>query len=270
MHYTIEEAMLYGCGVERQFVCPVHADTNPSASVNAATGWWVCYGCGAKGRFNSDTLDTDAVVANIERFLQESDEARERSEAFLDQFDTLGPGEYWLSRFSREIAVQHRLGQCYDGTYATIPMRDEVGRLLGIIKRDLTGKLPKYLYPAKVKVSRQLYNYHRCSGDRLILTEGATDAIAAEEVGWPDAMATYRNGLSKYQVEMLIRYAPKEVYVAYDQDDAGNRGYEQIVRVLGRHTDVYRLSWAGYKDLTAIPTHERKNLVKALDKVEHV
>lgn len=268
--YTIDEAMMFGHGVERPFLCPVHDDHNPSASINSITGLWFCYSCGAKGKYDTTVIDSDTFHRQLEMFLDLEEERKEYPEAYLNQYDALGPGEYWLSRFSLQVCRLHRLGQSYDGRYATIPVRDERGVLLGVVRRDLTGTDEmKYRYPYRLKISQLLYNYSRCTGDTIILTEGATDAIAAEEIGL-EAMATYRNGMSLAQYDMMRRYRPKRVFIAYDQDPAGERGAEQITAVLKDFTEVHRLSWDGYKDLASIPVEDRKNLRKVLDNLAQV
>ena len=42
--YTLREALLYGHGDERTFLCPVHGDSNPSASLNVIKKVWYCLG----------------------------------------------------------------------------------------------------------------------------------------------------------------------------------------------------------------------------------
>lgn len=263
---SIEEAMLNGTGIERSFCCHVHGDTNPSASVNSVSGLWFCYACGARGKFNVADVPPSARAVQIRAAIARMQELpRTYSESWLDVYDSMGPGDYWLSRFNEETCKLHRLG--HDGVfnYATIPVRDPTGVIHGVIRRDLTGKDPaKYRYPSKVNVSKFMYNYHRAEGDVLVLTEGATDAIAAEEAGFPDAVASYRDGLSSAQVDLIMKYAPKVVLVAYDQDKAGHRGAAQIKDALHRRVRVDRLTWDGYKDLASIPLDERTQMFDAV------
>ena len=257
---SLAEAMVYGQGVERQFRCHVHGDTNPSASVNSMTGLWFCYACGAKGKYLVSELTPAQATASVRSMLDRMEEdVRTLPESYLDFYDVLGPGEYWLSRFNRALCRVHRLGVDMTGQFATIPVRDPAGELHGVIRRDLLSRHgPKYRYPVNVPISRFLYNVHRAEGDVLILTEGATDAIAAEEAGWPSAVASFRNGLSRAQADLIRACDPEVLLVAYDQDDAGHAGTEQVRKVLRHDVKVDRLVWEGYKDLAAIPLADRK------------
>ena len=186
-------------------------------------------------------------------------------ESWLDLYDSQGPGEYWLSRFSRMTCITHRLGQDSSGGFATIPVRDSTGDVYGVIRRDLTGKDPaKYRYPPGVNISTFMYGYHRAEGDVLVLTEGATDAIAAEEAGWSSAVASYRNGLSRAQVDLVLKYAPKALLVAYDQDAAGNHGSQQVINALRGQVRVDRLQWDTYKDVASMPLEERVRMFAAV------
>jgi DNA primase len=113
-------------------------------------------------------------------------------------------------------------------------------------------------------MSRLLWNFQDCTGDTLMLTEGATDAIAAAEAGWPDVVATYRNGISRAQLALIAEYHPKTVLVAYDQDAGGESGYQAARYLLGPHYRVDRLTWTDYKDLASIPVTERREMLRQI------
>jgi hypothetical protein len=263
---SLTEAMVYGTGVERAFRCHVHGDTNPSASVNSVTGLWFCYACGARGKYQVSELTPTQATASVRSMLDRMEEdVRALPESYLDFYDVLGPGPYWLSRFSRTLCRAHRLGVDMTGQFATIPVRDPAGDLYGVVRRDLLDRRgPRYRYPPNVPISRFLYNVHRAEGDVLVLTEGATDAIAAEEAGWPSAVASFRNGLSRAQVDLIHAYDPEVLLVAYDQDQAGHDGTIQVRKALGTSVKVERLTWDTYKDLAAIPLQERTRMFDTL------
>ena|SRR5690606_33532643 len=266
MHWnSLQEALLNGTGIERSFLCHVHNDSNPSASVNSITGKWYCYTCHAHGSLDMETAEYDPYsvrkqVEFVKRLLDRSETIY--PESWLSTTDSLGPGGYWLTRFSEAICRVHRLGQLPDGSAATIPLRNASGELLGVIKRDLTGDDQKYRYPYGVSLSKYLYNYHRADKDLVVLTEGATDTIAFDEVAPGYAMAMYSNRLSKAQARLLYRYSPTKVVVATDQDKAGDLAYESVARAMDGFAPVVRLEWDTYKDLASIPLEERSDLVR--------
>lgn len=261
---SIEEAMLNGVGIERSFLCHHHDDHNASASVNSITGLYYCYACHASGRFDMERMEIDPynVRRTVEQIVMKNTvQARIYPESWLDQFDAMGPGEYWLSRFSAEICREHRLGQALNGHYATIPYRASSGKLLGIIKRDLTGLDPaKYRYPEGVDMTDTLYNYARARGRTLLLTEGATDTIAAEEVGFTGAMATYGSSISRAQIKLVNAFNPLVILVGFDQDGAGESGYHKIKARLA-HYPIRRLRWDEYKDLASLPLRTRAEVL---------
>lgn len=261
---SLESAILNGHGIERQFICHVHDDSNPSASINSMTGWWVCYACHASGKIDLENVEFDPY--SLRRQVQMVRELIERSvtiypKSWLATTNALGPGEYWLSRFTPEICQYHQLGQTANGSAATIPLWGNNGDLYGVIKRDLTGHDQKYRYPYSVKLSTMLFNYHRNTSGLVVLTEGATDAIAFDEICKGYAMAMYGAGLSYAQTQLLKRYDPSIVVVATDQDKAGESAFRTVSQRLRGDCPVVRLEWDSYKDLASIPLEERRELV---------
>jgi DNA primase len=70
---TLAEVLVYGQGIERSFLCPVHGDRRPSASVNVIKKQWVCYTCGAHGGLTGDAvsvltlLSTSSLATTLSR-----------------------------------------------------------------------------------------------------------------------------------------------------------------------------------------------------------
>jgi 5S rRNA maturation endonuclease (ribonuclease M5) len=268
---TLEDALVLGHGTERQFCCHVHHETNASASVNVLNGLWICYACGARGKV--DTTSIKISPSTVQRQVNRAVKAvleEERvfySDAWLSLYDGAGPGEYWLSRFDPQTAQHFRLGQDPLNGAATYPMRDDRGRVLGIVRRNLQDG-PKYRYPYDVDVSKHMFNYHQCSADSLVITEGATDVMAAYEAGY-DAVAIYSAHLSNAQAQLIRRYNPKRIWVATDQDPAGDSAWMQIKAKLPE-LDVRRLRWDEYKDLSAMPLAARALALEPVSRVGSV
>lgn len=259
---SIEDALSQGSGIERSFICPSHDDHSASASINSITGLWICYACGARGRVDLERMeiDADAIARTLRKILTTVTTTRRTfPESWLELFDANGPGEYWRSRFTAEACRYFRLGMDLDRSHATYPLRDNHGRVLGLVRRALDDQDVKYRYPSSVSVRDYLFNYDRCTSDVVVLTEGATDAIAAHEAGF-DAMALYGSSLSVKQRNALNRYAPALVVLAFDMDVAGEAATRQVQRMLSEFITV-RAIWDTYKDLAEMPVEVRQDVL---------
>jgi len=261
----LESALLYGYGVERQYVCTNHPDHNASASVNSLTGLFVCYACGHAGKVDPKDLHYD--VEGVLRYTRETAEAMTKvnpfTETYLNLFDSTGPGEYWLSRFSPETCRRFRLG--HSTGVATYPMRDETGAVIGIVTRDTTGQREqKYKYPPRVSVSDHIIEAWRCTSDIVVLVEGMADAAAVYEAGFDCALGTYKAGLSKAQAAILRRYAPTTLLCAYDQDAAGDKGWTTVRDQLRYVCKVQRVEWDTYNDVAEMPLSDRREMLTEL------
>lgn len=264
---TIEDALTLGYGTERSFLCPVHEDRTPSASVNALTGLWVCYTCGASGKVDLDRveIDPDSVIREMRKYTRiVEEETRHYAEGWLDIYDASGPGDYWQGRFLPETCQQFRLGEDPNGEWATYPLRDNQGQILGLVRRALAGQPEKYKYPRGVDITQYLFNYHACTGDVLVLTEGATDAIAAVEVGH-EAMAVYGSRASAKQKIAMRRYAPRAVILGFDADDAGDKAAATWEKALVGVLCV-RATWHPSlgKDLAGMPVATRAQVLNSV------
>lgn len=254
--------MSAGHGIERNYLCgnPEHNDHNASAWVNSLSGLFICFSCGYAGRVDPERIEIlpAAVVKELERFTRAIEEPqRVYAESWLNQFDSTGPGDYWLGRYDAATCAQFRLGQTVDGTAATIPMRDLTGRVLGVIRRDLTGvEEPKYSYPKAIPIGHLLFGYHASVRDIVVLTEGATDAMAAWEAGY-DAWAVYGSRSSAPQRRALYRYAPRLILGAFDMDTAGERASSAWAWALSDMPYV-RVKWDGGKDLASLSVAARR------------
>jgi DNA primase len=269
---TLTQALANGTGTERKFSCPVHHDTNPSASVNVVKGKWFCYVCHAHGTLDGavyDDLDAYAILDTITAMLDEP-ESEYHSEGWLDQFDAGRPCEYWLARFEPETVAHFRLGYDAVKDAATYPLRSPAGNLIGVVRRDLVGTSTKYRYPYRTRTTDLLFNYGFDQVEQVLLTEGATDAMAAWEAGYtPEngslAVACFSNRLSAHQTWLLNRISPERIVVCFDDDEAGRVGVAQVQQALAGEYPVFRAVFGGAKDLAELsPDLRRKSVRQAI------
>lgn len=240
--HTLEEAIRLGHGRERACLCPVHGDTNPSASVNVDTKLWHCFSCGAGGRLTGEALLAEPDYYRLAKRLQNSLSQKIYSEGWLNQFDARAVHPYWIERFDEPTARKHRLGYDREHAAVTYPLRDPAGRVLGVVRRALDpDQKPKYKYPYGVDITKNLYGYTHERKPLVALVEGALDAVACDRVGIP-ALALYGSRISAEQIRLIERMDPELIVIATDLDKAGERAKWAIANAF-KHKMLARLSW---------------------------
>lgn len=240
---TLTEALTKGHGVERPFLCPVHGDSRPSASLNVIKQKWYCYTCGAHGSLTGEDALMEPDYLQMKIWMMEKlEEHRVYPEAWLSRWDAGSVHPYWLRRVGEAAARAFRLGYDSERDAVTYPLRRADGAVLGVVRRPLEGgDGPKYLYPKGVDVGQLLYNYDSSARSVVVLVEGALDAIAFWRVGIR-AFAIYGSRLTERQLQLIDRVEPDYVFTAFDHDDAGFAAHCLAERRL-RHRMVGRVTW---------------------------
>lgn len=263
---TLNEALIYGNGVERSFLCPVHGDSRPSASVNTIKKVWYCYTCHAHGDLTGEARLAEPDYQVMKRWIEEKlDEGKVYSESWLSRWDAGPVHPYWLDRVGELAAREFRLGYDPEVAAVTYPLRSVAGEVLGVVRRALDPSAnPRYRYPKGVDVGRLLFGYRPLHRARVVLVEGALDAIALWNVGVP-ALAIYGSRLSEDQVALVDRIDPLEVWTCYDRDDAGWQAHRDTERAF-RHRLVGRVKWpkAWGKDIDELTPERRLSVVGGL------
>jgi 5S rRNA maturation endonuclease (ribonuclease M5) len=271
--HTLSEAVTRGKGTERPFLCPVHGDSRPSASLNIIKQKWYCYTCGAHGSLDGEEalLEPDYLQMQL-WFSQKMEENRVYPEAWLARWDAGPIHPYWRDRCGDAAARHFRLGFDADRDAVTYPLRGTAGEVLGVVRRSLgSDDGPKYRYPRGIDVGKLLFNYTTDHRRVVVLVEGALDAIALWNVGI-DAFAIYGSKLSPEQITLIDRIDPDYVFTAFDMDKAGWRAHYQVKEGMP-HRFVNRLSWplSWGKDVDEVgPTRLRKVVHEVLVLTEGV
>lgn len=263
---TLAEVLVYGQGIERSFLCPVHGDRRPSASVNVIKKQWVCYTCGAHGGLTGDAAlvepDYEQMITWFEDKLAED---KTYPESWLVQYTAGEVHPYWEQRVGAHAALHFKLGYDPESDAVTYPLRNMAQEVMGVVRRPLqAGDGPKYLYPRNVDVGRLLFNYDGEARDAVVLVEGAIDAMALWNVG-VEAYAIYGSRFSEYQLHLVDRVDPTYVVTAFDRDDAGWRAHCEVERSFP-HRFVERMQWPfpWGKDVDEIGSENLKKVVDAL------
>jgi DNA primase len=192
----------------------------------------------------------------------------EKTESWLDQFDSGLVHPYWLSRFTEEACRTYRLGWDGHKDQPCYPIRAINGRPLGVVHRNIDDPGgPKYRYPKGVRKTELLFGVHELvQSDVLVLVEGAPDVVAVRECGH-DAIGSYGSLLDPKQVQQIVALQPRVVWLGYDMDSAGHTGAgkaEYELNLAGVLTK--RLFWSDrYKDLAEMDLDVRSDtLAKTL------
>jgi DNA primase catalytic core len=133
----------------------------------------------------------------------------------------------------------------------TFLWKDQAGRAIGIGGRSILSDIePKYKYSAGLQKDQGLIGFSSVRGSaQIILVEGALDPLYLNFKGFK-AVGAGGASLSADQLKALEAVGTKEILLAMDMDQAGQRATEKILRDL--RTSKLRAYVAslpeGYKD----------------------
>jgi DNA primase len=136
--------------------------------------------------------------------------------------------EYWYKRgISDQSIDMFRLGY-FEGWYMVPIFMDGTFKNFQMRRED-----PKRILPWYRSLGPLLFNSEILKlVDRVYITEGPLDCITMVEHGFP---AVSHNAGSEYFSTDWFKYfiRQKEIFVLYDNDSAGEKGVEKVVKVLG-------------------------------------
>ncbi len=120
-----------------------------------------------------------------------------------------------------------------------VPVFDEAGNVVEVYGRKLLDNLragtPKHLYlPARESRSRGVFNAAALQASKeIILCEALIDALTFWCAGYRNVTAAYGiEGFTDEHVQAFKRHGTERVLIAYDRDDAGERGAAKVAEVL--------------------------------------
>lgn len=229
--------------------------------MNAITGLWICYSCGARGTLASlvselknDTLD----VVGIHTFLIESglrtfNQSKETKEETVEvdwlaysRFDEV-PHMHLYNRNLSESAVK-RYGIRWDTRNKAwvIPIVSPSGQLMGWQTKKV-GWVRNY--PIGVKKSQTLFGIERFTGKTAVLVESPLDVVRlASACDGVQGLATFGAFVSDEQFKLLYSVATK-VIIAMDNDEAGINSSKALFRSMPPFNDG--VLWLNYKNTKA-------------------
>jgi len=247
---------------EQRVFCPICEDPNtsqsPSASMNHDSGLWNCLKNAHGGSIYDLVQDlkkntgfdiraeymkgkhadpayhaaqTDALNAgraNSGPPLPSEDQVSGWAEALLANKTALNAFTEKRGIDKRTI-ITFEIG--WDGSRYTLPVRDAGGQLLNVRRYRMGGAGPDKMLNWTGHGTAQIFHPEIiATSDDIVLTEGETDCILLNQEGIP--AVTHTAGAQTFRPAWAPLFAGKNVYVAYDADDAGRKGSKKVESTL--------------------------------------
>lgn len=242
--------------------CPYHYNVHtPACEVDKNNGMFICFSCGEAGNIidmvmNSTNRTYFEAVRLINSYQERSDIENDvekiiEMDSSLPEFDkhliqTLHEnlmreprGIQYLQQRSITIESMKKLllGYSKRQDMVTVPVLDHENKALGFVGRSVEGK--SFKNSTGLPKSKVLFNLNNCMRERIVVVESSFDAIRLWQLGIP-AVATLGASISRYQIELLNRYS-KGVLVCPDNDAAGHKLEEKIIKYCKKEVDVIKL-----------------------------
>lgn len=122
-----------------------------------------------------------------------------------------------------------------------IPCYDKEGTLVGVTRREARDGAP-YIH-SRFRKAHHVWGIHRAKdAKKVYVTEGQLDAVALQPLVAFPVVSTFGSYMSEEQARLL---APYHVVMAYDNDEAGEKGTRRAIRLL-RHTGATEVTVLRY------------------------
>lgn len=222
--------------------CPVHTKylgrpnvKTPAFSMNANTGAWLCFSCGAKGSLlhlvhelngsAQDEMDVTTMVtkAKLDRINRgHADEKVDADEFEIDeimyeQFEEVPRKMADARRLDRDLLWEYGVRYNPENKAWVLPIRTSGGLLLG-----WQEKKPGWVRnrPDGVPKSMTLFGLDMFEAETAVLVESPLDVVRMASAGVDGGLACYGVYVSKEQLQLVAKYATNLV-IAFDNDSAG-------------------------------------------------
>ncbi len=215
---------------------PNHEDRHPSFSINLESGAGRCFSCGFA--ISSDYWNTGEMSEEELEEIERAQKYKKLKESYRQE-EEKAPTIY-LPPKDRDVESGWR-GLCQDtidklgiyvcdtGAYKNrviFPMNNYYGNVVAFNTRALGDEKPKYKYSKGIKVNEIIYPMPAPTS-YIVLVEGIIDAISMAQDGIPAIMNFgINNTIGKKKVGMLLALGVETIYIALDNDEAGNKGYQ--------------------------------------------
>jgi DNA primase len=122
------------------------------------------------------------------------------------------------------------------------PLHNDSGELVGYAGRSIDNAEPRYLFPAGLKKSALLFNFHRVKKAAkevasIIIVEGFFDCMKVHQAGFRETVALMGSSISDEQVRQVVcNFSHADLML--DADEAGWKGTTECLIELGHNIYV--------------------------------
>lgn len=129
-----------------------------------------------------------------------------------------------------------------------IPIKDIHGHVIfnKYRRNPADDAKPKYLYDAGAAVS--LFGIHNLPDGPVVITEGELDALVLRSLNIASVSST--GGAMSWRPEWSEQFLGREVYICYDNDDAGADGAVRTLESLPHAKVIFIPEMPGVKDIS--------------------
>jgi DNA primase len=233
-------------GQEIKARCPVHLkrtgkeDNNPSFYINAESGLWLCYSCGARGNLSHlisemtgmNSEDPEIAIMIMNHGISQLETPKWEKIPAIDNtmyfHYTDVPKKYLKSRnISPDTAREYGIRWNEDNSSWIIPVISPEGALLG-----WQEKAQNFVrnHPKGIKMRHTLFGIEKLTSKTVILVESPLDVVRfSSSFDGMQCLASFGASITSEQLRLLFTVADK-VIVALDNDKAGITSAKQIFK----------------------------------------
>lgn len=246
--------------------CPVHIrtvgreDRSPSWSMNASSGLWICFSCGARGTLSAllrelsgdDSISAQQFLINagMQR-LTATNTGNEEIPVLVDRdvfFNFERVNDHRCAGRNLDPDIVYRFGVRWNPKNRSwaIPIISPMGQLQG-----WQEKKPGWVrnFPVGVKKSTTLFGIERVKSTTVILVESPLDVVRFAGVfDKPNAVASF-GAMISYEQSRLLTHIANRVVVAMDNDEAGMEANRYIYKTMD--TPRRGIRWWNYNGCSA-------------------
>ena len=217
-------------------------DSGAHLYFNSETGQYDCKKCGAKGNIITLAKHLGDNIKDITSNPPETAKTLKKypkfNEGLVESCHEALPEnirQYLNGRgITDAIISEYKLGwgEFYGKMWITIPIKDIEGNFVFFkLRRDPSKGKEKITYPSGIEA--QIYGWEilQDNPDKVFICEGELDRLILISKGIPAITGTHGAGTFKQDWAEKVKKC-KDIFVCYDNDQAGKQGAEKVLKMI--------------------------------------